>query len=58
MTPIEENAEMCSHMPNAETIEAIEELEAMKGGEIPERIMTLEEVFGKKVDQKSSSGSS
>jgi len=35
------------HRPNAETIEAIEELEAMRRGEIPERIMTVEEVFGK-----------
>ena len=34
--------------PNAETIEAIEELEAMRRGEIPERIMSIEEVFGKK----------
>jgi len=48
MTVIEENAEMSSHMPNAETIEAIEELEAMRRGEIPERIMTVEEVFTRK----------
>ena len=34
--------------PNAKTIAAIEELEAMKRGEIPERIMALEEVFGKR----------
>ncbi|MDR0198938.1 MAG: type II toxin-antitoxin system RelB/DinJ family antitoxin [Methanomassiliicoccaceae archaeon] len=34
--------------PNAETIAAIEEIEAMKRGEIPERIMSIEEVFGKK----------
>ena len=34
--------------PNAETIAAIEELEAMRRGEIPERMMTLDEVFGKK----------
>ena len=34
--------------PNAETIEAIEEIEAMRRGEIPKRIMSVEEVFGKK----------
>ena len=34
--------------PNAETIEAIEEIEAMRRGEIPERIMSIEEIFGKK----------
>jgi len=34
--------------PNAETIAAIEELEAMRRGEIPERVMSLDEVFGKK----------
>jgi len=39
--------EMGVHRPNAETIEAIEELEAMRRGEIPERVMTMEEVFGK-----------
>jgi len=40
--------EIGRNRPNAETIAAIEELEAMKRGEIPERIMSLEEVFGKK----------
>jgi len=34
--------------PNAKTIAAIEELEAMKRGDIPERIMSVEEVFGKR----------
>ena len=34
--------------PNAETIAAIEELEAMRRGEIPERMTTPDEVFGKK----------
>ena len=36
------------HTLNAETIAAIEELEAMRKGEIPERAMSLEEVFRKK----------
>ena len=34
--------------PNTETIAAIEELEAMKRGEMPERTMSIEEVFGKR----------
>ena len=34
--------------PNAETKEAIEEVEAMIRGEIPKRTMSIEEVFGKK----------
>jgi DNA-damage-inducible protein J len=34
--------------PNAKTVAAIEELEAMRRGERPERIMSLEEVFGKR----------
>lgn len=31
--------------PNAETIAAIEEIEAMQRGEIPKRIMSVEEYF-------------
>jgi len=58
MIYIKEKIEFYLHIPNAETIAAIEECEAMIRGEIPKRIMTLEEVFGKKSDQKSSSGSS
>ncbi|MCL1983967.1 MAG: type II toxin-antitoxin system RelB/DinJ family antitoxin [Methanomassiliicoccaceae archaeon] len=34
--------------PNAETTAAIEELEAMRRGDIPERTMSREEVFGKR----------
>jgi DNA-damage-inducible protein J len=34
--------------PNAETIAAIEELEAMRRMDMPERIMSIEEVFGKR----------
>ena len=36
------------YKPNAETIAAIEELEAMRRGEKQERVMSLEEVFGKR----------
>jgi len=36
------------YRPNAKTAEAIEELEAMKRGEVPERIMSPGEVFGKR----------
>ena len=36
------------YRPNAETIAAIEEVEAMRRGDIPKRIMTIEEVFGKR----------
>jgi len=36
------------HKPNAETIAAIEEAEAMRRGDIPKRIMSIEEVFGKR----------
>lgn len=36
------------HKPNAKTIAAMEEVEAMRRGEMPERIMSVEEVFGTK----------
>jgi len=37
-----------NNMPNARTIAAIEEAEAMQRGDIPKRIMSIEEVFGKR----------
>jgi len=40
-----EHAADPSHIPNAETIAAIKEVEAMIRGEIPERVMTVEELF-------------
>jgi len=35
------------YRPNAETAAAIEEVEAMRRGEIPKRMMSVEDVFGK-----------
>ena len=42
---MEDVSTMCGKRPNAETIAAIEEVEAMMRGNIPENVISLDELF-------------